>query len=198
MCRKWLILLQLLHRYGQKAIDFCLFHASCYFGLICTPVFCISMHFKFLFILHYMPYTQVSRFLRILIDGLIYLLVTVCLIHRTCRTHAGKQTLSSRQRDSTENTSAGYLYYPNERFQLVDVELQVHAVCQPGADDIHRAGVPLLQERQDFSSNHGSAAPQPAHGYTNPPRQPGCAWDGADAEGQTGALSYTEFPRVCC
>lgn len=28
--------------------------------LICTPVFCIYVHFKFLFILCYMPYTQVS------------------------------------------------------------------------------------------------------------------------------------------
>lgn len=38
-----------------------------------------------------------------------------------------------------------FLDYPNEGFQLVDVKLQVHAVRQPGADDIHRAGVPLIK-----------------------------------------------------
>lgn len=117
-------------------------------------------------------------------NGLIYLLVTVCLLHRTCCTHAGKKPHSFQQRDRIENASADYLYYPNESFQLVDVKLQVHAVCQPGADDIHRAGVPLLQERQDFSSNHGRAAPQTPRAAPRtrshqpaPPASPCMGWD---------------------
>lgn len=41
--------------------------------------------------------------------------------------------------------SVRFLHYPNESFQLVDVELQVHAVCQPSAHDTHGAGVPLIK-----------------------------------------------------
>lgn len=69
-------------------------------------------------------------------ESLIYL--PASLPKSTCPTQAG-----------TPHWALGaYLYYPNESFQLVDVELQVHAVCQPSAHNTHGAGVPLLQERQ--------------------------------------------------
>lgn len=84
----------------------------------------------------------------------------IYLPRRTRRTHA-LAPLSSKA--FAKNPAGDYLDYPNEGFQLVDVKLQVHAVRQPGADDIHRAGVPLLQERQDFSSNHVTCAHRALH-----------------------------------
>jgi len=88
-------------------------------------------------------------------NGLIYLSATVCLGEHAAHTQAHTQHPTAGW---YQNTSADYLYYPNESFQLVNVKLEVHAVCQPGADNVHRAGVPLLQERQDFSSDHAGAA----------------------------------------
>lgn len=101
----------------------------------------------------------------------------------------------------TENTSGAYLYYPNESFQLVDVELQVHAVCQPSAYNTHGAGVPLLQERHDFSSNHARAvcdaptdtgAPSTSSHPPFPPASP--LMGGHKLRGETGICSYIEFP----
>lgn len=48
-------------------------------------------------------------------------------------------------------TLSSYLYHPDQGFQLVNVELQVHPVGQPRADDVHGAVVPLLKKRQEFS-----------------------------------------------
>lgn len=40
-----------------------------------------------------------------------------------------------------------YLYNSDEDFQLIHMQLQVHTVCQPGAQKIHCAGVPLLKHK---------------------------------------------------
>lgn len=130
------------------------------------------------------------------------LLASYRLLQRTRHTPAGTHThtRSSPQHDGVEGRGADYLYYPNESFQLVNVKLQVHAVRQPGADDIHRAGVPLLQERQDFSSNHAGAARCALSDTcctqhtvsTKLAREPACSWAMTDLEGETG-LPCTSF-----
>lgn len=48
------------------------------------------------------------------------------------------------KRFKRERPRLPHLDDPDEDLQLVDVQLQVHAVRQPGSDQVHGAGVPLL------------------------------------------------------
>lgn len=108
-------------------------------------VFCV--HFKFLLI------HPISFFIFKHLNEGLHFLPTATSHQNTPHTHV---PLSAARR--SRKHSRRYLHYPNECFQLVDVQLQVHAVRQPGADDVHRAGVPLLQERQHFSSTRALQA----------------------------------------
>lgn len=129
-------------------------------------------------------------------NGLICLPATVCLGEHATHMQAYTRAPSDSKMVSKTHQMIDYLYYPNESFQLVNVKLQVHAVCQPGADNIHRAGVPLLQERQDFSNNHVRAACCALNNTvsTDLSHQPACSRDMTDLEGETGTLFHTEFP----
>lgn len=63
------------------------------------------------------------------------------VLHKKCST----EVKASKYTETSKNKKAvPYLDNPDENFQLISVELEIHTVSQPCSYKVHSAGVPLL------------------------------------------------------
>lgn len=97
----------------------------------------------FTWLIHLCSLTLIGRYVHIFITCVYKYIWCKYSARITSCTYLG--SFESITRFSGQWCCSFYLYNSDEDFQLIYMQLQVHTVCQPGAQEIHCAGVPLLK-----------------------------------------------------